>query len=205
MILIGRDLSPFTRRVAVSLAMLGLPFERKQLSTVTDATEVTNYNPLRRVPALALDSGEVLIDSTAILDYVDETVGPERALIPAKGPERRRILKLVSLALGVMEKAVAAYYERTRRPAETRHLPWLNQLEEQVQAGLEALEAEADASGPWLALGRMTQADISAVCALDFVSATSPYLLEELKLQKLRALTERLSAEPAFLSTMPKA
>ncbi|TAN55811.1 MAG: glutathione S-transferase family protein, partial [Rhodospirillales bacterium] len=68
MILIGRDLSPFTRRVAVSLAMLGLPFERKQLSTVTDATEVTNYNPLRRVPALALDSGEVLIDSTAILD-----------------------------------------------------------------------------------------------------------------------------------------
>jgi len=205
MILIGRDLSPFTRRVAISLTMLGLPFERKQLSTVTDASEVAAYNPLRRVPALELDSGEVLIDSAAILDHIDETVGPERALIPAKGPDRRRILKLVALALGVMEKAVAAYYERTRRPAETRHLPWLHQLEEQVQNGLEALEAEASADGPWLALARMTQADISAVCALDFVSATSPYLLDELRLPKLTELSERLSAKPAFLSTKPKA
>ncbi|MBF0167625.1 MAG: glutathione S-transferase family protein [Alphaproteobacteria bacterium] len=205
MILIGRDLSPFTRRVAISLDVLGFTYERKQLSTATDALEIRQYNPLGRVPALVLDTGESLIDSSAILDYLDETVGPDRSLIPASGPERRHILRLVSLALGVMEKSVAAYYERTRRPAETRHPPWLNMLEDQTLAGLEALNSQADSKGPWLALGRMTQADISAVAALDFADTALPNLLKDVNLPRLRRLALHLQNEPAFLSTKPKA
>ena len=204
MILIGRDLSPFTRRVAISLALLGLPFERRQLSTATDAAEVRRYNPLGRVPALVLASGETLIDSAAILDHLDEKVGPERALIPARGSERRLVLKLVALSLGVMEKAVAAYYERTRRPPETRHLPWLNMLEDQVVSGLEAMESMAGEDSLWLALGRMTQADISAVCGLDFVATALPDLLKEARLPKVSGLAARLSSTPPFLSTKPK-
>ena len=43
-------------------------------------------NPLGRIPSLVLDDGEVLIDSAAILDWLDQTVGPERALLPPPGP-----------------------------------------------------------------------------------------------------------------------
>ena len=70
--LIGRSLSPFVRRVAATLNLYGLPFEQLQLATSTDGAAIAGYNPLGRVPSLVLDTGEVLVDSAAILDHLDE-------------------------------------------------------------------------------------------------------------------------------------
>ncbi|MFO1072010.1 MAG: glutathione S-transferase N-terminal domain-containing protein [Geminicoccaceae bacterium] len=50
-----------------------------------DAAAMRAHNPLGQVPALVLDCGETLIDSAAILDWLDDKVGPERALVPAHG------------------------------------------------------------------------------------------------------------------------
>ena len=36
-----------------------------------------NFSPIGRMPALILTSGEVLIESAAILDYLDEIAGAE--------------------------------------------------------------------------------------------------------------------------------
>ena len=36
------------------------------------------FNPLRRVPTLVLDGGEALIESTMILDYLDDRSAPRR-------------------------------------------------------------------------------------------------------------------------------
>ena len=47
--------------------------------------KIAPYNPLRRVPTLVLDNGKSLIESTAILDYLDELVGAEKAMIAARG------------------------------------------------------------------------------------------------------------------------
>jgi len=78
MILIGMFDSPFVRRVAVS----------------RDFELIRQYNPLGRVPALVQADGEVLIDSSAILDFLDAAAGSERALLPPSGDERRRALQL---------------------------------------------------------------------------------------------------------------
>src|SRR6186713_1272846 len=86
MILIGQYDSPFVRRVALALRFYGLPFEHRPWSTFDDADKLAPFNPLRRVPTLLLDGGEVLIESTAMLDYLDELVGPEKAMIAASGP-----------------------------------------------------------------------------------------------------------------------
>src|SRR6188474_1606920 len=86
--LIGHYDSPFVRRVGVSLTVLGIPFERQLLSVFSNAEAMRAFNPLVRVPALVLDDGECLIDSAAILDHLDESVGPERALLPASGKAR---------------------------------------------------------------------------------------------------------------------
>jgi glutathione S-transferase len=80
MILIGMFDSPFVRRVAVSLKLLQVPFEHKNWSVGKDQMQIRKYNPLGRVPTLVLDDGEVLTDSGAILDYVDDRVGRDRAL-----------------------------------------------------------------------------------------------------------------------------
>jgi glutathione S-transferase len=75
MLLIGMFDSPFVRRVAITLKLLGIPFEHGNWSVGKDFERIRHYNPLGRVPTLVLDNGEVLIESAAILDYLDELAG----------------------------------------------------------------------------------------------------------------------------------
>src|SRR4030081_1201577 len=112
MILSGQSASPFVRRVAIALRLYDLPFEHRPWSTFGDAGKIAPYNPLRRVPTLVLDDGEVLIESTAILDHLDESVGPSRAMIAQHGARRRQALKVGALATGLGDKAVSLVYER---------------------------------------------------------------------------------------------
>ena len=86
MILVGQFDSPFVRRVAVTLNHYHMPYTRNPISVVRDVGEMQKINPLVRVPSLILETGEVLIDSTAIIDHLDEMAGPARALTPAHGP-----------------------------------------------------------------------------------------------------------------------
>ena len=85
MILIGQYDSPFVRRVAVTLQHYDIPFKRRVISVYGDFERMLAVNPLGKVPALLLDSGEVLVDSQMILDHLDEAAGPERALTPPVG------------------------------------------------------------------------------------------------------------------------
>ena len=103
-VLIGMFDSPFVRRVAVSMRLLGLPFEHRDWSVGRDFERIRAFNPLGRVPTLVLDSGEALLESAAILDYLDERAGAERALLPAAGVARRTALRLMAIATGAAEK-----------------------------------------------------------------------------------------------------
>lgn len=108
MILIGHLDSPYVRRVAITLHIYGIAFERHALSAVGDQAEVRGINPLGKVTALQLDDGDTLIDSSMIINHLDELAGPEQSLTPVAGPERRRVLQLTAVALGVGEKSIAA-------------------------------------------------------------------------------------------------
>ena len=70
--LIGILRSPYVRRTAVSLNAMGMTFELDAVPVFDKPELVTKYNPLTRVPALVLDDGEALIDSSVILDALDE-------------------------------------------------------------------------------------------------------------------------------------
>ena len=89
MILIGQYDSPFVRRVGIALTLYDLPFSHRPWSTFSDADKFRPYNPLTRVPTLVLDTGEALIESHSILDYLDSLVPADRALFPRAEPARR--------------------------------------------------------------------------------------------------------------------
>jgi glutathione S-transferase len=91
--LIGTYLSPYARRVAAALISRGLPFDHEPVNGYQEFEAASRYNPVAKVPSLVLDDGEVLIDSTAILDYLNELV-PSAPLIPAGSRARRTMLKL---------------------------------------------------------------------------------------------------------------
>src|SRR5580698_9549001 len=98
MILIGQYDSPFVRRVAIALWLYGFDYDHRPWSVWADAETLAAINPLRRVPTLVLDDGEVLIESGAILDALDQMVGPTRAMLPGSGAARRRALRVCALA-----------------------------------------------------------------------------------------------------------
>jgi hypothetical protein len=58
--LIGNFLSPYVRRVAVSLHILELPFELEELFVFKEPDVVRRHNPLVRIPVLVLELGRVI-------------------------------------------------------------------------------------------------------------------------------------------------
>ena len=198
MILVGQYDSPYVRRVAVSLRVLEFQYEHDTRSVFADFDAMRAINPLGRIPSLVLDDGEVLIDSAAILDWLDQTVGPERALLPPAGAERRRALRLIALATGAIDKVGAAAYERLIRPAALRWPEWILRCRTQGAGAIAALAAERWPDGTPL-----NQAEITTACMLRYVTMADPDLLPPGRFLTLDALYERCEALPAFQATWP--
>ncbi|NDH64234.1 MAG: glutathione S-transferase family protein [Alphaproteobacteria bacterium] len=201
MMLIGVNRSPYTRRVAMTLKAYDVPFEQRSLSGFADRAEVRASNPLGRIPALVLDNGEALIDSGAIIDHLDEAYGGDRALTPASGADRRAVLKVAALTMGACDKSLQAAYARNHTPPEKVHQPWIDDCNAQVTNALAAVDAMIDPARPYLLLGRLTQADITAFVAERLARGIG--IDTETRTPRLRALTRKLLEEPPFSSTEP--
>jgi glutathione S-transferase len=202
MLLIGVNRSPYTRRVAITLAAYGMAFEQEALTGFDHRDEVRGSNPLGRIPALVLDSGEVLVDSAAIIDYLDEVYGRGRALTPPEGTERRAVLKVAAMMMGACDKLLAAAYERNRKPPEKVHQPWIDDCVAQASNALVAVDAMVEARAPYLMFGRLTQADVTAFIAERLARVGLGVHTENLT-PRLRALALKLLDEPAFRTTEP--
>jgi glutathione S-transferase len=198
MILIGQYDSPFVRRVAIALRLYGLTFEHRPWSTFGEGDKIAPYNPLRRVPTLVLDNGEALIESTAILDYLDELVGPEKVMIAETGPDRRRGLRICALATGLGDKAVSLLYERVLRKDHQSKI-WVERCEAQIGGVLDVLEKERAAiPSPYWFGQRIGHADIAVACVLRFTGEAHPGLFSVARYPALSAHAARCEALPPF-------
>jgi glutathione S-transferase len=198
MILVGQYDSPYVRRVAVSLRVLGFTYEHDTRSVFADFDAMRRINPLGRIPSLVLSGGETLIDSAAILDWLDETVGPERALNPKSGEPRRAALRRIALATGAIDKIGAATYGRLIRPAAYRWPEWIERCRTQGEGALAALAAE-----PWPADARLDQAQITTACMIRYVRMADPEALPTGRYPALDSLSSRCEARPEFQATFP--
>lgn len=196
MLLVGVNRSPYTRRVAITLNLYGLPYAQRPLSGFDDRGAVRGLNPLGRIPALVLDDGEVLVDSAAIIDHLDELYGRDRALTPAAGADRRAVLRVAALLMGACDKGLQAAYDRNRRPPEKRHQPWVDDCMAQMTGALAAVDAMIDPTERHLLLGRLTQADVTAAVAERLARGLG--VDTAVLTPRLRALAGRLEREPAF-------
>lgn len=204
--LYGSYLSPYTRRVAVSLNLLGIAFELEEIYTSRDPDKIRPLSPLVRVPALALDDGEVLVESAAILDEIDQIVGSDRALMPPRGAARRRAMQLTAIAVGCMEKTQWALYETLYHPPEKVHEPWIERNEAQALGGLAHIEPSAASLGEsgWLAdTPSISQADVSLSVAFSFISLVRPALEIPTRFPHLAAFVARCESLDAFAAVPP--
>jgi glutathione S-transferase len=198
MILVGQYDSPYVRRVGISLRVLGFAYEHDTRSVFGDFDSMRQTNPIGRIPSLVLDDGEVLIDSGAILDWLDQAVGPARALVPPAGLERRRALHRIALAAGAIDKAGAATYERVIRPAAYRWPDWIARCRTQAAGAIAALAAE-----PWPTDAALDQAQITTACMIRYVQMADPELMPLGHCPALEALSQRCEARAEFTATYP--
>jgi len=177
MILIGQYDSPFVRRVAIAMRLYGMPFEHRPWSVFGDAEKIAEYNPLMRVPTLVLNTGEVLIESQAILDALDQLAAPGVAMMPAAGAERREAMKVCALATGLADKAVSLVYESVIHDRATA--AWVERCRSQIAGCLRELErSRARHDSPWWFGLSIGHADIAVGCVLRFLGDAHPGLFD---------------------------
>src|SRR5437764_15498188 len=86
--------SPFARKVRIAAIELGLIDKIEFLpTTVAPAQANDDYmriTPLKKLPVLILDNGDVILDSYVIVEYLDELAGGNK-LNPPTGAARLNV------------------------------------------------------------------------------------------------------------------
>jgi glutathione S-transferase len=198
MILVGQYDSPFVRRVAVTLHHYHMPFTRQPLSVFGDFKKMGEINPLVRVPALILETGETLIDSGAIIDHIDHVAGQVRSLTPGNGTERRKVLQAVALATGAMEKTMAVFFERYYHSVKCLSKDWEQRCLSQLNATLVQLEKQCGT--PWFSDLHMSQADVSIGCMIGYIKLRVPEAFPANKYPKLHMLSLHCEMREEFVA-----
>lgn len=194
---IGMLDSPYVRRVAISLQLLGLDFEHRSLSVFRTFEQFRTINPVVKAPTFVCDDGTVLMDSTLILAYAEALAHP-RTLMPTALPELEHALRVVGLALAACEKSVQIVYERELRPPEKLHEPWVKRVTGQLLAAYRALE-EAVTRHPMEVTSRtIGQAGLTAAVAWHFTQRTLPEVVPANDYPWLREFSARAEALPEF-------
>ena len=199
MILVGMLDSPYVRRCAITLKLMGIPFEHQPVSVFRHFDRFRSINPVVKAPSLVCDDGTVLMDSTLIVDYLETCVEPGRALMPAGSPARREALRLVGLAMAACEKCVSIVYEKEQRAVVDPK--WMARVVGQANTAFGELEKAAARARPWLQGETLNAADVAVACAWRFGQYYNAVEVPASKYPALVAYSQRAEALPEFTST----
>jgi maleylacetoacetate isomerase len=154
-------------RARIALNLKGLDYDMVPIHLTKDGGQHKSdsfraVNAQMRVPALALDSGDVLIQSLAIIDYLDET-HPEPPLLPSDPIERARvraIAQVIACDIHPLNNLAALQYLRRQLKQEQPDIDaWYHHW---IHAGFEALETLLR-PGPYAYGAKVTLADACLV------------------------------------------
>ncbi len=132
--------SPFARNVRLVMAHHNLTeaVEVVITSPFDDEAKLREKNPLCKIPALELDNGEMIYDSSVIVDYFDQ-LGEGDGLFESDDIAPYRIRTIYSLADGVLDSAISCVLEG-RRVAEDRSAHWLERWQQNILDGIVEME-----------------------------------------------------------------
>jgi maleylacetoacetate isomerase len=154
-------------RARIALNLKGLTYETASVHLIKDGgynkrPEFRAVNPQMRVPALVTPTGEVLIQSLAIIEYLDET-HPEPPLLP-KDPigraQARALAQIIACDIHPLNNTSPLRYLKNELHQEQSAIDaWYHHW---ILAGFDALEALVR-PGPYACGTQVTIADVFLV------------------------------------------
>jgi maleylpyruvate isomerase len=154
-------------RVRIALNLKNIPYEMVAIHLSKDGganrkPEFKAVNPQMRVPALVDSSGEILIQSLAMIEYLDESF-PDPPLLPANAMERahvRAISQIIACDIHPLNNVAPLRYLKHQLKHEQAEIDaWYHHW---VIEGFEAIEAMIEPS-PYTCGARVTLADLCLV------------------------------------------
>ncbi len=201
--LLGSLTSPYVRKVRIVMAEKKLDYELVLDDVWSDDAQISQYNPLGKVPCLIMDDQGRLFDSRVIVEYLD-TLSPVGRLIPQNGRERAAIKCWEAMADGVLDAAIAIHIENNRRAPELRDPSWVARQESKILATLDVMNQSVSENAFCRGV-TLSLADIAVGCALSYLDLRFPAIDWRGRCAHLARLHERLQARPSFINTRPPA
>lgn len=198
--LIGSLTSPYARKARVVLAEKKIDYDFELDSPWSSESNVPNINPLGKIPVLVLDDETVLFDSRVIVEYLDN-VTPNNKLMPAPNRERTEVKRWEALSDGICDAAALVFLER-KRPAEQRSADWIARQEDKIVRSVDFMSALLGESN-WCMGTHFSLADVTAGCALGYLSFRFPEIGWREKHANLARLFDKLMQRPSFADTVP--
>jgi glutathione S-transferase len=197
--LIGMLDSPYVRRVAISLDLLGIAFEHESISVFSNFDEFSAINPVVKAPTLVCNDGTVLMDSSLILQFIEaRSWQSARSLWSPDPGQLQHEFRAVSLALAACEKAVQLVYERQLRPPAAQYEPWIGRVTAQMLAAFSSLETEVRLR-PSVFAQPGKHAAITSAVVWGFTQSMLAAQLDAAAYPCLAALAERLERSAPFV------
>jgi maleylpyruvate isomerase len=191
-------------RTRIALALKDVPYEQVFVHLSKDGghhkkPEYRAVNPQMRVPALVLSSGETLIQSLAIIEYLDD-VFPDPPLLPADAELRAHVRAAAQIVAcdihPVNNSGTLAYLRKTGFDDETVN-QWYAFW---VTSGFEAIEAIIR-PGPYAFGSRVTLADI---CLIPQVYNARRFKVPLDRFPKILGVEAACNKLPAFEKALPE-
>ncbi len=192
--------SPFVRKVRVVAAECGIAdqvqLEELALTPISTPDALQAGNPLGKIPALVLDSGQCLYDSRVICEYLDTEF--DGGLFPATGVDRWNALRLQATADGFCDAAVLVRYEGFVRPEDKQWSDWIDAQLQKCRRALDVLEKESSSFGGSCHIGTL-----SVAIALGYFDFRNPDEQWRTRAPALAAWYEEFSKRPSLQQTQP--
>lgn len=196
--LYGSLTSPYVRKVRILVREKDLDCEFVVADAWAADSPVPALNPLGKVPALALDDGDVLFDSPVIVEYLDALKPP--ALLAVSGATRWETLRWQALADGMLDATVSRLLE-SRRPAPQQSVENIRRQEEKIARSLRYAEDRLH-GGSWLVSDRFSLADLVMAVALEYIDFRYPHDWRG-RHPRLATWLAAVSARPSLVETRP--
>ena len=193
--------SPFSRKVRIAAIETGL-IDRIEFTPATVAPgqaneEYSKITPLKKLPVLILDNGDVILDSYVIVEYLDELAGGGK-LIPTSGPERWKVKSDHSLLQGMLNSMLLCRYEAMVRPEPLRWKAWSDDHWNRAWTGMARFENK-----PEMLSGPFNIAQIGLVCVLGYADFRFADCGWRKAYPKLDAFHQKMMERPSVKISVP--